>query len=193
MISSLFFLFFFQAHCQVTGVSGLYTCWQMVAAKNYTCTLSGCKICVKRKRLALRNEWSGTFCLYLAVSFFFFFFLKQGTFGVFGFFILDLKHLSGVIRKGRVHHYSVLLRGWMHTLELHPSTSFSQKPFLKALSLSWRQRRRTSASVASITRSAELKATKPMCWRDPPPSDGCLFSLRPIRKSLAVFSPSLNA
>lgn len=123
-------------------------------------------------------------------------FLKEGIFGKCEFFISDGKHSSAVFCKGRVHHYSALLRGWMHTLELHPSASFSQKPFLKAF-----------ASLppppppqlcfcygeAAINRSAVLKDKTNMLKGCDPLSDGCLFSLRPIRKSLAVFSPSLNA
>lgn len=158
----------------------------MVAAKIYTCTLSGSIICAKRERLALGNEWSETFGLCLGV------FLKAGIFGKCEFFISDGKHSSAVFCKGRVHHYSALLRGWMRTLELHPSASFSQEPFLKAFASPPPPQLCFCYGEAAINRSAVLKDKTNMLKGCDPPSDGCLFSLRPIRKSLAVFSPSLN-
>lgn len=123
-------------------------------------------------------------------------FLKEGRFGKFEFFISDLKHSSAVFCKGRVHHYSALLRGWMYTLELHPSASFNQKPFLKAFTLlpPSPQKLCFCDGEPALNLSAVLKGkTNMLKGCDLPPSDGCLFSLRPIRKSLAVFLPPLNA
>lgn len=160
----------------------------MVAAKIYTCTLSGSIICAKRERLALGNEWSKTFGLYLV-----FFWRKEYSVSVNFSFQTENIHLLCFV-KGvfiiTVHFWEAECTRWNCT---HPHLSV-RNPFLRAFaSLLPPPQLCFCYGESTINRSVVLKDKTNMLKGCDPPSDGCLFSLRPIRKSLAVFSPSLNA